>query len=142
MQHYPRIWFTSRQQQGRGESPHQRLSTPLGLDCLALVPTWLQSDVRSIFLFALQQECPSTLQPLLAPFASFLPLFMCVGVWRQSFFREGFAMYKVLKVSVVLWAWGCWAWVAYSHQWFWLAISVIPYLLFNSFGHYLDKEKE
>jgi hypothetical protein len=51
-------------------------------------------------------------------------------------------MYKAFKISVVLWAWGCWVWVVYSHQWFWLAISLIPYLLFNSFGHLLDKNKE
>jgi hypothetical protein len=51
-------------------------------------------------------------------------------------------MYKLFKVLVVLWAWGCWAWVAYSHQWFWLAISLGPYLLFNGFGHHLDKKKK
>jgi hypothetical protein len=47
-------------------------------------------------------------------------------------------MYKVLKVSVVLWAWACWGWVAYSHQWLWLVASLVPYFLFNAFGHRLN----
>ncbi|WP_167237176.1 hypothetical protein [Massilia genomosp. 1] len=51
-------------------------------------------------------------------------------------------MYRVLKFALVLWAWGCWAWVACSHRWWWLLVSVGPYLLFNGFGHHLDKDKE
>lgn len=50
-------------------------------------------------------------------------------------------MFKILKTSVVLWAWGCWAWAAYSHQWIWLIASLIPYFVFNNLGHYLDKSR-
>jgi hypothetical protein len=45
-----------------------------------------------------------------------------------------------LYVASILWAWGCWGWVFYSHQWAWLALSVIPYFLMTSFGHHLDKK--
>lgn len=47
-------------------------------------------------------------------------------------------MYKAIKILVILWAWGCWAWTAYSHQWLWLLASAIPYLLFTTFGHHLE----
>jgi len=52
--------------------------------------------------------------------------------------KHGGAVYKTLKVLVVLWAWGCWGRVVYSHQWLWLVASLIPYVLFNAFGHHLD----
>jgi hypothetical protein len=51
-------------------------------------------------------------------------------------------MYKALKIFAILWAWACWAWVIYSHQWFWAVISFVPYFLFNSFGHHLNKSEE
>ncbi|MES2820132.1 MAG: hypothetical protein V4812_14230 [Pseudomonadota bacterium] len=51
-------------------------------------------------------------------------------------------MYTFLKIAVVLWGWGCWAWVAFSQQWLWLGLSIIPYILFNRFGHLLDKHAE
>jgi len=51
--------------------------------------------------------------------------------------EKGF-MYQVVKNIVALWACGSWAWGCYSHQWLWLLLSVVPYLLFNSFGHLLD----
>ena len=41
-------------------------------------------------------------------------------------------MFKFLRIASVLWAWACWAWVAYSHQWLWLIASVIPYFVLNS----------
>lgn len=50
-------------------------------------------------------------------------------------------MHETLKVSAILWAWGCWAWAAYSHQWFWLAISLVPYLALNWLDH-PDQHKE
>lgn len=51
-------------------------------------------------------------------------------------------MYNAIKVAVVLWAWGCWAWVIFSHEWLWLVASLVPYLAFNQFGHKLDKSEE
>jgi hypothetical protein len=51
-------------------------------------------------------------------------------------------MHKTLKIFVIFWAWGCWAWVIYTHQWFWLVVSLVPYLLFNGFGHCLDKNEK
>lgn len=51
-------------------------------------------------------------------------------------------MYNTIKVVVVLWAWGCWGWVIYSHEWLWLAASLVPYLVFNQIGHHLDKPEE
>lgn len=50
-------------------------------------------------------------------------------------------MHKIIKYAVVLWAWGCWAWVAYSQQWVWIVVSFIPYFLFTSFGHHLKLGK-
>ena len=48
-------------------------------------------------------------------------------------------MHRFLKIAVVLWAWGCWAWVAWSHQWAWLAASFVPYLAFATWGDRLRK---
>jgi hypothetical protein len=39
---------------------------------------------------------------------------------------------KIAHVAAVLFAWSCWAWVAYSHQWLWLIVSVIPYFVVNA----------
>jgi hypothetical protein len=41
-------------------------------------------------------------------------------------------MSKYFHIAVILWAWACWAWVAYSHQWLWLIASVIPYFIYTS----------
>ena len=38
-------------------------------------------------------------------------------------------------------AWGSWIWVAYSHQWLWLLLSLVPYLLLNSVGDYFENDK-
>lgn len=40
---------------------------------------------------------------------------------------------KVLRYSSIPFAWACWAWVWHSHEWIWLPISVVPYLISNSF---------
>ncbi|MDR1646739.1 MAG: hypothetical protein LBR88_01710 [Zoogloeaceae bacterium] len=48
-------------------------------------------------------------------------------------------MFRITKILCILWAWGCWLWSAYSRQWLWLLLSLVPYLLFNHFGHALDK---
>jgi hypothetical protein len=52
---------------------------------------------------------------------------------------ERTSVQKTLKTLTILWAWGCWTWVIYSHQWLWLIPSLFPYFLFTSFGHLLDK---
>ncbi len=54
----------------------------------------------------------------------------------------GMSMLKILYISVILWAWGCWGWVVYSHQWMWLIASIVPYFLYTSFGHYLERPKK
>jgi hypothetical protein len=41
---------------------------------------------------------------------------------------------KILRYSAIPFAWACWAWVWYSHEWIWLPISIIPYLVANSFN--------
>lgn len=51
-------------------------------------------------------------------------------------------MYRALKIGTIVWAWGCWAWVIYSRQWIWLLFSLIPYFLFTSLGHRLNKNSE
>lgn len=52
------------------------------------------------------------------------------------------ALYKALRIGAVLWAWGCWAWVTFSHQWLWLILSLIPYLLLNKVDVQLEKHDE
>jgi len=64
-----------------------------------------------------------------------------VGIVAHPDFPKEDFMYQVIKILVALWAWGSWAWVVYSHQWLWLLLSVVPYLLFNSFGHLLDRSE-
>lgn len=36
-----------------------------------------------------------------------------------------------LRIAAVLFAWACWSWFAHTRQWFWLAISMVPYLVSN-----------
>jgi hypothetical protein len=48
---------------------------------------------------------------------------------------------QTVRILAILWAWGVWLWVAVSRQWLWLIASLIPYLLFNQFGHLLDKDE-
>jgi len=49
---------------------------------------------------------------------------------------------KALNISVILWAWGCWGWVIYSHQWIFFIVSVIPYFFYTSFGYLLERRKK
>jgi hypothetical protein len=48
---------------------------------------------------------------------------------------------QTVRILTILWAWGVWLWVAVSRQWLWLIAAFIPYLLFNQFGHLLDKDE-
>jgi hypothetical protein len=37
-------------------------------------------------------------------------------------------MRRLAHALVLLWAWSCWGWVAYSRQWGWLIVSIVPYV--------------
>lgn len=39
---------------------------------------------------------------------------------------------EFLEYTAVPFAWVCWGWVWYSHQWVWLIVSVIPYLILRN----------
>jgi hypothetical protein len=49
-------------------------------------------------------------------------------------------MLKYFHIAAILWAWACWAWVAYSHQWLWLIASIIPYFIYTSVSRDDDNE--
>lgn len=51
-------------------------------------------------------------------------------------------MVRFLRIAVVLWAWACWGWVIYSREWLWLIASIVPYLLYTSFGHLGDRQAD
>lgn len=52
---------------------------------------------------------------------------------RRNQRRISMSFEKTLRYSAIPFAWACWAWVWYGGAWIWLPISVIPYLISNSF---------
>ncbi|GKS74422.1 hypothetical protein AVME950_06020 [Acidovorax sp. SUPP950] len=47
-----------------------------------------------------------------------------------------------LQTATIWFAWACWAIAYWQSSWWWVAGSMVPYLLSQSFGHFLDQDKD
>jgi apolipoprotein N-acyltransferase len=45
---------------------------------------------------------------------------------------------ELLRQASVLFAWCCWGIAYWQSSFWWVAISLIPYILSNTYGHTLD----
>ncbi|WP_152033798.1 hypothetical protein [Paracidovorax avenae] len=48
---------------------------------------------------------------------------------------------RILRRACVLFAWGCWAFAWWKSIWWLVPVSFIPYLLCNSYGYLLDRNR-